>query len=75
MNCSEIYLKSSWMSLRSEGDHHLVATGWDIADSYLDFVEDPFHKVPTTLVLCVESLLIHFLHKFLPMEESSVERY
>merc|ERR1719486_828028 len=44
-----------------EGNSHLESLWWDIADSGLDVVGDPFNEVRGVLVLNVEHLLIDFL--------------
>merc|ERR1711904_630029 len=44
-----------------EGNGHLETLWWDIADSRLDVVGDPFDEVRGVLVLDIEHLLINFL--------------
>merc|ERR1719161_3436247 len=50
---------------------HLQALWWDIADSSLNVVWNPFHEVRAVLVLDVEHLLIHFLCRHAPAEQRS----
>lgn len=45
-------------AVANEGDCHLEAMRWDVTDSCLDVVGDPFHKVAAVLVLHVEHLLM-----------------
>merc|ERR1711976_551217 len=45
-----------------KGSRHLETTGWDVTDSGLHVVGDPFHKVAAVLVLDIEHLLINLLH-------------
>ena len=49
-------------AVTNKGTRHLQATGWDVTDSGLDVVGDPFNKVAAVLVLYVEHLLINLLH-------------
>ena len=49
-------------AVTNEGTRHLQATGWDVTDSGLDVVGDPFNEVAAVLVLYVEHLLINLLH-------------
>ena len=49
-------------AVTNEGTRHLQATGWDVTDSGLDVVGDPFNEVAAVLVLHVEHLLINLLH-------------
>ena len=58
-------------AVANEGDCHLETTGWDVANSCLGIVGDPFHGVAAVLILHVEHLLIHLLHVHPPMEHSS----
>merc|ERR1711934_1009710 len=44
-----------------EGNGHLESLWWDIANSRLDVVWDPFDEVRRVLVLDVEHLLVNFL--------------
>merc|ERR1712021_217148 len=44
-----------------EGNGHLESLWWDIANSRLDVVWDPFNEVRRVLVLNVEHLLVNFL--------------
>ena len=41
---------------------HLETTWWDVTDSGLDVVGDPFNEVAAVLVLDVQHLFIDFLH-------------
>jgi hypothetical protein len=54
-----------------EGGGHLETTWWDITDSSLDVVRDPFNEVGAVLVLNVEHLLVNFLHGHAATEDSS----
>merc|ERR1719199_945487 len=53
-----------------ESNCHLESLGWDIADSGLDVVGDPFNEVRRVLVLDVKHLLIDFLGGHSSSEES-----
>merc|ERR1711904_262676 len=46
-----------------ESHCHLQTFWWDVTDSGLDIVRNPFHEVGAVLVLNVEHLLIHFLSR------------
>ncbi len=46
-----------------EGGGHLEAARRDVADGRLDVVRDPFDKVRAVLVLHVEHLFVHLLHR------------
>merc|ERR1719326_2501505 len=52
-----------------EGDGHLEALGWDVADAGLDVVGDPLHEVGGVLVLDVEHLLVNLLGGHASAEE------
>merc|ERR1712050_100895 len=52
-----------------EGDGHLEALGWDIADRAFDVVRDPLHEIGRILVLHIQHLLVHFLGRHTPTEE------
>ena len=49
-------------AVADEGGGHLETTWWDVANSGLDVVGDPFNKVAAVLVLDIEKLLVDFLH-------------
>ncbi|KAG7216959.1 hypothetical protein INR49_001613 [Caranx melampygus] len=49
-------------AVSNESDSHLEATGWNVTDSGLDIVGDPFDEVTAVLVLHVEHLLVNLLH-------------
>jgi hypothetical protein len=49
-------------AVTNEGGGHLKTTWWDVTDSCLDVVGDPFNKVAAVLVLDVEELFINLLH-------------
>ena len=49
-------------AVANEGGGHLEAAGWDVADSGLHVVGDPFNEVAAVLVLDVEHLLVDLLH-------------
>lgn len=61
-------------AIPSEGDCYLQATGWDVADSCLDIVGDPFHNIAAILALCIERLLISLLHGHLPVKDNSRDK-
>ena len=44
-----------------EGNGHLESLWWDIANSGLDVVWDPFNEVRGVLVLYIEHLLVNLL--------------
>ena len=46
----------------NEGGGHLQTTWWDITNSGLDVVWNPFNEVGRVLVLDVEHLFVNFLH-------------
>ena len=46
-----------------EGGGHLETTWRNVTDSDLDVVGDPLYKVAAVLVLDVEHLFVHFLHR------------
>merc|ERR1712167_169021 len=52
-----------------EGDSHLEALGWDVADGGLDVVGDPLNEVAGVLVLHVEHLLVNLLGGHASTEE------
>ena len=58
-------------AVTNEGTRHLQATGWDVTDSGLDVVGDPFNEVAAVLVLDVEHLLINLLHGHAATEHGS----
>ena len=47
----------------NEGGGHLESPGRDIADGGLHVVGDPFDEVAAVLVLDVQHLLVHLLHR------------
>merc|ERR1719380_323049 len=58
-NSLEPFLDGGGVS--EEGNSHLESLWWDIADSGLDVVGDPFNEVRGVLVLDVEHLLVDLL--------------
>ena len=50
---------------------HLETTGWDVTNSCLNIVGDPFDEVGAILVLNVEHLLIDLFHGHTSSENSS----
>ena len=46
-----------------EGGGHLETSGGNVTDGGLDVVGDPLHEVCAVLVLNVEHLLVHILHR------------
>merc|ERR550532_3770121 len=57
-----------------EGGGHLQTTGWDVADSGLDVVGDPFNEVAAVLVLYVQHLFVNLLHGHTSTEHSSYRK-
>merc|ERR1719438_267582 len=55
----------------NEGGSHLETSWWNVTDSSLDIVGDPFNKVGAVLVLDVEHLLVDLLHGHAATENSS----
>ena len=55
----EELLDGSGVSNESCG--HFESSWWDITDSCLDIVGDPFYEVAAVFVLYVQHLLIYFL--------------
>ena len=49
-------------AVSDEGSWHFKASGWDITDSCLHVVWDPFHEVWAVLVLNIQHLFINFFH-------------
>ena len=49
-------------AVANESGGHLQTTRWDIANSSLHIVGDPFNEIAAVLVLHVEHLLINLLH-------------
>ena len=49
-------------AVANESGGHLETTWWDVTDSGLDVVGDPFNEVAAVLVLDVQHLFIDFLH-------------
>ena len=54
-----------------EGGAHLQTSWWDVTDSGLHVVGDPFNEVAAVLVLYVEHLLIDLLHGHTSSEHGS----
>merc|ERR1719234_2183704 len=64
VNCSEILLnRMDGCGVANEGGSHLKTPWWDVTDSSLDIVGDPFNEVAAVLVLDVQHLLVHLLHR------------
>merc|ERR1712098_769913 len=55
----------------NEGGGHLETPGRDVTHGSLDVVWDPLHEVARVLVLDVEHLLIHLLHRHPAPEHGS----
>ena len=53
-----------------ESGGHLEASWWDVTDSSLDVVGDPFDEVAGVLVLYVEHLFVNLLHGHTSSEHS-----
>ena len=53
-----------------EGGGHLQASGRDVTHSGLHVVGDPLNEVGAVLVLNVEELLVHLLHRHPPPEHT-----
>ena len=49
-------------AVTNEGGGHLKTTWWDVTDSGLDVVGDPFDEVAAVLVLDVQHLFVDLLH-------------
>ena len=49
-------------AVTDEGGGHLEPTWWDVTDSGLDVVGDPFNEVAAVLVLHVQHLFVDLLH-------------
>ena len=49
-------------AVTNKGGGHLETTWWDVANSGLDVVGDPFNEVAAVLVLYVQHLFVDFLH-------------
>merc|ERR1712038_1607543 len=58
-------------AVANEGGRHLETTWWDVTDSGLDVVGDPFNEVAAVLVLDVEHLLVDLLHGHASTEHGS----
>merc|ERR1712038_1904284 len=58
-------------AVSNKGGRHLETTWWDVADSGLDVVGDPFNEVAAVLVLDVEHLLVYLLHGHASTEHGS----
>ena len=48
--------------ISNEGGSHFEASWWDVTNSDLDVVRDPFDKVGGVLVLDIQHLLVNFFH-------------
>ena len=57
-------------AVTNEGGGHLKSTWWDVTDSGLDVVGDPFNEVAAVLVLDVQHLFIDLLHGHTSTEHS-----
>merc|ERR1719418_313844 len=62
VNCSRV---------SNEGGSHFQTSGWNIANSSLDVVGDPFNKVRAVLVLDVQHLFVNLLHGHAASENGS----
>merc|ERR1712038_1063948 len=49
-------------AVANKGGSHLETAWWDVTDSGLDVVGDPFNEVAAVLVLDIEHLLVDLLH-------------
>ena len=49
-------------AVTNEGSGHLEAAWWDVADSGLHVVRDPFNEVAAVLVLYIQHLFVDLLH-------------
>ena len=58
-------------AVADESGGHLETTWWDVADSGLDVVGDPFNEVTAVFVLDIEKLFIDFLHGHTASEHGS----
>ena len=56
-------------AVADEGGGHLETTWRDVAHGCLDVVGDPFHKVAAVLVLHIQHLLVHLLHRHASTED------
>ena len=50
-------------AVANERGRHLESTWWDVANSCFHVVGDPLDKVGAVLVLDVEHLFVHLLHR------------
>ena len=57
-------------AVTNKGGGHLESTWWDVTDSGLHVVGDPFNEVAVVLVLDVQHLFIDFLHGHATSEDS-----
>ena len=55
-------------TVANESGSHLETTWWDVTNSGLDVVWDPFNKVAAVLVLDVQHLFVDLLHGHTPTE-------
>merc|ERR1711892_433786 len=54
-----------------KGCRHLESSWWNITDSSLNIIRDPLNKIGRVLVLHVQHLLVHLLHRHAPPEHRS----
>merc|ERR1711973_665153 len=55
----------------NEGSRHLQTSRWNVADSCLHVIRNPFNEVRAVLVLHVQHLLINFFHGHSTTEHGS----
>ena len=67
-NALEQFLDGSRVS--NEGGGHFQASGRDVTNGSLNIIRDPFDKVGAVLVLDVEELFIHLLHRHPSSEDA-----
>merc|ERR1712212_1457048 len=58
-------------AVSDEGSRHFQSTWWDVADSCLHVVWNPFDEIGAIFVLNIKHLLIDFLHGHTATEHSS----
>lgn len=56
-------------AVSNKGGGHLESSWWDITDSSLHIVGDPFHEVAAVLILYVEHLFVDLLHTHAASED------
>ena len=66
---SETYLDGGVVT--NECGRHLKTSGWDVTNSGLDVVGNPFNKVAAILILNIQHLIIDFLHGHTSTEHGS----